>query len=509
MKKIISVLLVAAFFSSASAYAHISNWAAADFNAANSNGLLSYSVVSRNLQGNITRGEFCELAVNLYSGITQKSPETPEKNPFPDTQNSAAAKAYVLGIVSGDEHGNFNPDLEVTRQEMAKMLYNTLIIAGAQLPLNSSDRKYIKKFDDMDEISSWAVDAMSAMQKYELMNGVSASLLAPAESATREQAIILCERCYSRFSGRRVISNTSAVTLPKNNSSVTGDVDIAWRGTLDAGVYHVIIKDEAADPVYIWQTTDTTVTVPAKTFAAGKEYTLLIGTLSNNGTETFTQYVKFTYTDGAASPAPTAFPTAAPTSAPSPAPSASPKPTAPPSPTASPSSNAKTAQTEKEKRVFPDGTYFVSEEEAKQNMTEITINVWNVGENGEKIASTRKLTVNSELADEIKEIFDEIFSGTEKFPIYSIGGYTWRKSASGNLSQHSYGTCIDINPNENYQITNNGTILSGSLWKPGENQYSIAEDGEVVKIFAKYGWAWGGNAWNSSRDYMHFTYLGN
>ena len=48
----------------------------------------------------------------------------------------------------------------------------------------------------------------------------------------------------------------------------------------------------------------------------------------------------------------------------------------------------------------------------------------------------------------------------------------------------------------------------GSHWLPGEDPYSIPADGDVVRAFAKYGFAWGGNAWQSSQDYMHFSYFG-
>jgi hypothetical protein len=57
-------------------------------------------------------------------------------------------------------------------------------------------------------------------------------------------------------------------------------------------------------------------------------------------------------------------------------------------------------------------------------------------------------------------------------------------------------------------IKSDGTVVCGSFWEPGSCPYSIAEDGDVVSAFAKYGFSWGGNAWRSSHDYMHFSYLG-
>ncbi|MDR3288347.1 MAG: M15 family metallopeptidase [Peptococcaceae bacterium] len=33
-------------------------------------------------------------------------------------------------------------------------------------------------------------------------------------------------------------------------------------------------------------------------------------------------------------------------------------------------------------------------------------------------------------------------------------------------------------------------------------------DGDVVRAFRQAGFVWGGDAWYSSHDYMHFSYLG-
>ena len=141
-------------------------------------------------------------------------------------------------------------------------------------------------------------------------------------------------------------------------------------------------------------------------------------------------------------------------------------------------------------------------------MTTVTVDVWKLKADGTKYASTAEIEVNKALAEDVKAIFTEIFNDSSQFPIKTVGGFSWRGvAASGSRSQHSYGTCIDINYNENYYIRN-GTVYSGSYWKPYEDPYSITPDGIVVQTFAKYGWDWGGTAWSSSKDYMHFTYLG-
>jgi len=152
-----------------------------------------------------------------------------------------------------------------------------------------------------------------------------------------------------------------------------------------------------------------------------------------------------------------------------------------------------------------DSPVYQNATEAAVNMVSVPVNVWKLGADGNKTTKTLNLTVNKAISDTIKTIFQEIYQGEEKFPIQYICTYGWRGNTT---SQHSQGLAIDINPNENYMIKKDGTIVCGVFWTPGTSPYSIPADGEVVRIFHKYGFAWGGNAWSSSNDYMHFSYFG-
>lgn len=147
---------------------------------------------------------------------------------------------------------------------------------------------------------------------------------------------------------------------------------------------------------------------------------------------------------------------------------------------------------------------YKSATEAKANMADVSIDVWKLNPKGEKYAAKATVTVNKAIAERVKSVFQEIFAGEEKYPIYAVQGYSWR----GGTSEHNYGLAIDINPNENYMINSSGNVVSGSFWDPNKSPYSIKENGDVVTAFKKYGFAWGGNAWKSSKDYMHFSYMG-
>jgi len=150
---------------------------------------------------------------------------------------------------------------------------------------------------------------------------------------------------------------------------------------------------------------------------------------------------------------------------------------------------------------------YMSEQEAEANMVEVTVPVWRLDEDGTKISSTKKIKVNKVIEDITIKMFTEIFEGDEKFPINSLGCYSWRSGTSN--SSHKWGIAFDINPTQNYYINSEGTILSGEYWNPGVDELSIPEESEVIAIFKKYGFAWGGDAWPSSKDYMHFSYFSN
>ncbi len=147
--------------------------------------------------------------------------------------------------------------------------------------------------------------------------------------------------------------------------------------------------------------------------------------------------------------------------------------------------------------------YYSTSAEAEADMVEVDIQAWYLKSNGEKVPRTWTLTVHKNLADTVKAIFEDIFNGPEKFPIHQIYCYSW----SGK-SEHSIGSAIDINWDENYYCDPYGNALVGNFWKPGENPYSITPGGDVATAFNKYGYIWGIN-WNSGyKDYMHFSFFG-
>jgi hypothetical protein len=121
----------------------------------------------------------------------------------------------------------------------------------------------------------------------------------------------------------------------------------------------------------------------------------------------------------------------------------------------------------------------------------------------ERVPSAVTIRVHKKVAAGVEQIFDEYFSGAERFPIKSIGGYALREKRS----EHNYGTAIDINWTENFMIGPDG-IEAGEFWNPELSVLSIADDSELVRAFERHGWYWAGNGWGDTYDYMHFSFMG-
>lgn len=134
-------------------------------------------------------------------------------------------------------------------------------------------------------------------------------------------------------------------------------------------------------------------------------------------------------------------------------------------------------------------------------MTTIRVKVWDFakGISGRKVTKIKTLRIHKKIAPTMKKIFQEIYRGKEKAPIYEIGGH------SARTGQHGQGLAIDINSNYNYMI-DGGKVMAGSCWNPKKYAYSIRRNGDIEKAFRKYGFSRG--LWGSRKDYMHFSYFG-
>ena len=250
--KAILIAAIATLSVQTAAYASdLSDWAVNEYIESNSTGLLSYNIVSGNLKSNITREEFCELAMNLYEKLTNEETKIPTKSPFVDCNNTVVSQAYYNGIVRGISENRFEPDRPVTRQEMSVMLVNTLNAAEVDVVFNTAQgEEIIKGFADYTSVGEWAKASLATMISHSLLSGNEKNEIMPNVNTTKEQAIACVNRCYKKFTNSGQDRYMLPLIQAPQNTTFYNDVVVSWSEVESAQGYVIIIKDSYGNLVY-------------------------------------------------------------------------------------------------------------------------------------------------------------------------------------------------------------------------------------------------------------------
>lgn len=143
--------------------------------------------------------------------------------------------------------------------------------------------------------------------------------------------------------------------------------------------------------------------------------------------------------------------------------------------------------------------------EAENNQYLETFPVEYLDANGNR--QTMNVTMHRKLKTEVQAIFKEMADAGFKIVGGDISYRQWGSDAGfrGTFPQsaHTYGHAFDVNPEQNYCIYADGTVV-GSHYSPGSDPYSVTE--EIINIWKRHGFYWGGD-WTSLKDYMHFSYF--
>ena len=139
---------------------------------------------------NTTRGQIVTILWRLTG-----EPRATKRNPFTDVSSSqyyydAISWAYDAGVVDGFDAYTFKPDQNVTREQLAAILYRY----AKYMNLSTSGSAYLAKYRDADKIANWAYDAMAWANYRGLINGTSATRIDPKGYATRAQIAAILHR---------------------------------------------------------------------------------------------------------------------------------------------------------------------------------------------------------------------------------------------------------------------------------------------------------------------------
>ncbi len=181
----------------------------------------------------ISRAEFVTL-INRVFGYKEIT-----NNNFIDVSHDAwyydqIGIAKQADYISGYNDGTFKPKQEITRQEVAKIIFILMKLEKTE------NEDPLTIFSDKDKIHNCSLDYVNAVVDKGYMNGYKDNTFKPGQSITRAEAVVLLDRVTgslinkqgsygdylesSEFEGN-VFINTDNVTL--NNILIKGDLYLA------------------------------------------------------------------------------------------------------------------------------------------------------------------------------------------------------------------------------------------------------------------------------------------
>lgn len=182
----------------------VSDWASDYWEGAKSVGLVPSSIKNKP-KAKISRVEFVEAIYSLAQKYNVELDIPEDALDVSDVDSSSLKKKiqklYNAGIITGtgkDTNGNiiFRPDNDITRQDVATIVYRLLEISGKKnnsIKITSSD----KSSSTYSGVDDYAKEAMIYMNKAGIIIGDEKGNINPKGNTTCEQAITILYRIYS------------------------------------------------------------------------------------------------------------------------------------------------------------------------------------------------------------------------------------------------------------------------------------------------------------------------
>lgn len=142
----------------------------------------------------ITRAEFAALIVRSLGypaaagGITLK--DVPENAWYAGMVRQAA----LLGIVQGGADGNYRPQDNITREEMAVILNRAITTAGKAVFSYTSANESSQEFNDSNQISAWSAQAVRSLVNSGILFGMPDGSFLPQKPLSRAEAAVAIGR---------------------------------------------------------------------------------------------------------------------------------------------------------------------------------------------------------------------------------------------------------------------------------------------------------------------------
>ncbi len=137
---------------------------------------------------NVTRAEFIKILVLSYGAYDNTATSNFADSTQSDWHYPYISTAKKLGITNGVDDNNFGVQMPLRREEMVTLAYKMALFAG-----NTFDETQAARFNDMSEISGYAIKAVSALTQKGIITGDLNNCFNPTNLATRAE---VCKIIY-------------------------------------------------------------------------------------------------------------------------------------------------------------------------------------------------------------------------------------------------------------------------------------------------------------------------
>lgn len=173
-------------------------WASADINAMAYLGYVKGVAPGQfNPEASITRAEFAAMLVRIMGLKSAASINFLDVQPS-DWFYDSVARAYEAGIIKGTDAGHFAPNARITREQMAAMIANAMIIKYPDIQNTKGNTNSLGSFIDSTKVSDWAKKNVAIAINSGIVKGISAGgdkvAFEPQANATRTQAVVMLKR---------------------------------------------------------------------------------------------------------------------------------------------------------------------------------------------------------------------------------------------------------------------------------------------------------------------------
>ncbi len=180
-----------------------SSWAISGIEKGYQEGIIPGELLNTATQ-EITRKEFCKIAVQFYEKVKGIKVVPKGKSPFDDENSPNVVIAYELGIMRGVSKTKFNPSGKLTREQMAQIIFNTMKAANIKPEINLKKSELL----DINQLGNGSIEAINTLYQAGVVSGYNGKYY-PQKNVITQEGIVAFVRAYGIFTGETIQINTA------------------------------------------------------------------------------------------------------------------------------------------------------------------------------------------------------------------------------------------------------------------------------------------------------------